>query len=238
MVFSVVAVVLIWASLAVGEEVSLKSAPLNPEFIKYLERLEPAERNFGLIPLPVDLGKHKRESFKAKVSLPSRYDLRNRGLLTSVKDQGSYGTCWAFATYGSLESHLLLRGRGSYDFSERNLINLCGYDDPWNKGGNILKSMAYLSRGSGPVPESQDPYILGPGSSPILDGTLYVENAVVLPGREDVYDNDYIKEAIYIYGGVYASMYYDKPFFNSSAKTYYCGVPGYISNHAVVLVGW
>ncbi len=39
--------------------------------------------------------------------LPSRYDLRDYGLVTPVKNQGSNNTCWSFATIGSLESALL-----------------------------------------------------------------------------------------------------------------------------------
>lgn len=225
---------------AYSEEPSLKGAPLNPEFIKYLNRVKSGGlgKNYGLIPLLFDIGKHKRESYEAKQALPSRYDLRERGLVTSVKDQGSYGTCWAFATFGALESDLLVLGRGAYDFSERNLINRCGYDDPWNTGGNILKSMAYLSRGDGPVLESQDPYSLGPGASPLYDRVLYVENTIVLPGRENVFDNEYIKEVIYEYGAVYTSMFYDDPFYDPVTKTYYCGSSGFETNHAIVLVGW
>lgn len=237
-VFAVLVLVLVLGSSVFGEELPFKSAPLNPEFIKYLERVKSGERNYGLMPLPLDLGKHKKEDFKSKIALPYRYDLRDHALVTSVKDQGSYGTCWAFATYGSLESHLLVRGKGTYDFSERNLVNRCGYDDPWNSGGNIFMSMAYLSRRSGPVYETEDPYSLGPGSSPILNGVIYVENALVLPGRENVYDNDYIKEIIYQYGAVYTSMFYDSSFYNDYYKSYYCGYSGYEPNHAVVLVGW
>lgn len=39
---------------------------------------------------------------------PSKYDLRKEGYsLSSVKDQGTFNTCWAFATYASLESCIM-----------------------------------------------------------------------------------------------------------------------------------
>ncbi len=39
--------------------------------------------------------------------VPSSYDLRDHNLVTPVKDQGRYGTCWAFAATASLESSLI-----------------------------------------------------------------------------------------------------------------------------------
>jgi len=40
-------------------------------------------------------------------SLPWKYDMRGLGLVTPPKNQGSNGTCWAFATIGALESAML-----------------------------------------------------------------------------------------------------------------------------------
>lgn len=40
--------------------------------------------------------------------LPRAYDLRDKGLCTTVKDQNPWGTCWAFGTLSSLESNILV----------------------------------------------------------------------------------------------------------------------------------
>ena len=77
--------------------------------------------------LPAALG---RES----VTYAATYDLRTMGKLTPVKNQNPYNTCWAHATYGSMES-CLLPGE-TRDFSENNLVNLHGFDLDFNDGGN------------------------------------------------------------------------------------------------------
>ncbi|NCN41190.1 hypothetical protein GW916_08055, partial [bacterium] len=44
------------------------------------------------------------------VGTPDRYDLREHGLVPSVREQ-AWGTCWIFATYRAMESNLMKTGR-------------------------------------------------------------------------------------------------------------------------------
>ena len=43
-------------------------------------------------------------------TLPSSYDSRNYNYITSVKNQGSYGSCWAHAAMASIESYMIKFG--------------------------------------------------------------------------------------------------------------------------------
>ncbi|MHC4501000.1 MAG: C1 family peptidase, partial [Planctomycetota bacterium] len=222
----------------------LGMAPVNPEFIAWREKVE----TFGLqmydeeghvlghIPSPFDWS-HLRFQ-KAAVSegaegeaQPPSYDLRTYGHVTPVRNQRACGACWAFATYGSLESWLLKNKAQNWNFSENHLKNYHGFDSAPCEGGNADKSTAYLARWSGPVDESDDPYHdwddrPSPGGPP----RKYVRSVRRFTGADD------IKDALMTYGAMYISYYTDSAYYNPDFTYYYNG--GEPTNHAVTLIGW
>ena len=137
-------------------------APLNPGFLMEGTRLMVGGAHaLGHRASPFDwshLLKSEVAATRPREGLPLSYDLRSLGYVTSVKDQGACGSCWAFATYGSLESVLLKSGGENRDFSENHLKNYHGFDWGPCDGGNADISTAYLARWGGPVNESDDPY--------------------------------------------------------------------------------
>ena len=235
----------------IAEEVTL--APLNPAFFDYfqerqviqerqvlgVQRLTLDGKALGYIPSPLELS-HLKGSFLGQVhrlvGAPTSYDLRSLGKLTPVKDQGDCGSCWSFATYGSLESNLL--PSETRDFSENNLKNTHGFDWGYCGGGNAFISSAYLARWSGPITESDDPYTPHSGSSPSgLTPQKHQQEILIIPDRAGSLDNENIKQMVMTYGAVYTTMFYDSSFYNSDYKTYYYNGSSY-SNHAVAIVGW
>lgn len=174
------------------------------------------------------------------IDLPSRYDLREEGLVTPVKDQGSSGSCWAFATLAAVESYLLKYENASYDFSENNLKNLMNYyalnGTDWDDGGNHFMGLAYLLRWSGPVDEALDPFDdYSTRSSYTLNISKHVQDAVLIPLRLGFKDNSQIKYALMTYGALYTSIYSSS--YMTYHTNYYTERPAF-SNHAITLIGW
>ena len=176
---------------------------------------------------------------------PASYDLRTESggpYLTSIRNQGSSGTCWCFASLASVESNFLMTLAETWDFSENNIAIQSGFDyDPLNGGGNTNMSMAYMSRWSGPCWETDDPYGTNgndPGTGPQpfrkLVRTMYVYNT-----------SAEIKDGVMNYGAVTVTMLWDSGD-GYNAGTYIFrrtdsipdGVTGKDADHLVAIVGW
>ena len=235
------------------------TAPMNPDF---LENWQPGSiesltlgdsygqtSGTGYKPSPVNLSglesPEGRLLLKASGSyLPSSYDLRKEGKSTAAKNQGKDGSCWAFSSMASLESYILGKERKNYDFSENNMKNLVsksypqGFDLTPDDGGNAFISTAYLSRWSGPVNESEDPYNeLSTYSPSGLHVQKHLKEALFLPDKMEPLDNEVLKRALLEYGAVYSTMYWNQAYYQEKSHTYrYIGnLP---VNHAITIVGW
>ena len=178
-----------------------------------------------------------------EVGYPSRYDLRDVNGVTTVRDQGQAGSCWAHSTLASLESYLFHNRSETWDFSENNVKNTMvyssqdGFDRTHNDGGNNLITAAYLTRWDGPIAESDDSYNDLSGVSPSNTTVAkHVQEIQILPGVN--HSDNLFKLMITNYGAISVSMWSDISYFNSEKNAYYYYGEIRGTNHAVTLVGW
>lgn len=169
--------------------------------------------------------------------LPEAYDYRTEGRAPQIGNQGSLGTCWAFASLKALESSLLPHDQIAFSVDHMSMHNsfLLSQDE----GGEYPMSMAYLLGWQGPVLETQDPY--GDGYSPDgLRPARHVQEIQILPSK----DYDAIKRAVYTEGGVQSALYTSMKDYQSESVYYnrdtnsYCYIGSEKPNHDSVIVGW
>ncbi|MFO7653850.1 MAG: C1 family peptidase [Candidatus Krumholzibacteriia bacterium] len=137
--------------------------------------------------------------------LPARWDWREHGAATPVRDQGGCGACYAFGAAGELEAQLLLQGAGSVDLSE-NSIKECNYQQSSCGGGHQYLVYNFLTR-AGVTDEACDPYqdtdVTCATGCPYLYTPLnwYAVSGSVLP------DVAALKEIVHAHGPVQTTVY-------------------------------
>ena len=202
-------------------------------------QLTSKEGNF--IPPPVDLSYLDPKWNGIQALLPSHWNWQDYGGVSAVKNQGSCGACYAFATVADLESRLLIDGAGNYDISENNAKECTWYALNTYSGGCTGGSdwwVADLFTQKGTVSESCDPYTYSSGCKTSCPFQKTLLDWLQISGSH-VPSPEVLKNYILNYGPVEAAMYASFPgfsYYNGSYTLYYPGNDA--PNHAVLIVGW
>lgn len=80
---------------------------------------------------------------KKDSSLPQYYDWRTLGKVTSVKNQGHCGSCWAFSAVAAIESAYAIKTNILENFSEQQLVD-CSTANNGCNGGLPVYGMEYV----------------------------------------------------------------------------------------------
>lgn len=168
---------------------------------------------------------------------PAAFYYKDLDKMPVVKNQGSLGTCWAFAALSALESTLL--PKEAYEFAVDHMTINNSFFGTQNDGGEYTMALAYLAAWQGPVYAADDPY--GDGVSPDnLSAVKHVQEARIIAAK----DFETIKEMVFKYGAVQTSLYTslkdekdDSEFYNAQTSAY-CYIGTEKPNHDVIIVGW
>ena len=90
------------------------------------------------------------------VEIPATVDWRSLASMKVVKNQGQCGSCWAFSTIGSVESHTEIMNGEYHSLSEQQLVDCSPYTLGC-EGGNYFFAFDYLHQ-KGSESETAYPY--------------------------------------------------------------------------------
>lgn len=197
----------------------------------------------------------------ALAALPEAFDMRKVYGIPTVKNQGSYGTCWAHGAAVSAESSLIA-SEPYIDLSELHTSYYSYYGDDQIGGGSYTTGSILAKGGNsrivtnlwaqwiGPVNESRLPY----GNTSFFDEGVNVEfmkyqadyhlkNAYSFDfddSRSNFHEvNVLVKD--FVYGGQAVSVSYMSDKTNNTNKLYNTSNtkrPPRFANHGVAIVGW
>jgi len=166
-------------------------------------------------------------------ALPAAY----MGYYSSIKDQGSCGSCWAFGAVGLLECMIVkATGVDTVDLSEQYMLSCNPYG--WDCNGGFWPNDMLVNPGA--ALESCSPYVASmvpcntSCATPYhIQSWAFVTQDYVVPPTAD------IKQAIYTYGAVQAGVYVNTKFQWYTGGTFSgCAKNARYTNHAIILCGW
>ncbi len=165
-------------------------------------------------------------------ALPSAYT----GYYTSIKNQASCGSCWAFSTCAQTESEILRKDGVHKDLSEQWLVS-CNTDG-WGCNGGWFAFDYHVNPGAAlescfPYSATDEPCYTGCSYPYSINSWAYVGSSSGVPTTTA------IKTAIYNHGAVAVAVYVTSSFQAYTGGVYNsCAWFVWSVNHAVQLVGW
>lgn len=185
------------------------------------------------------------------VVLPASYDMRNVNgvnLLPPIRNQKSFGTCWAHAALASVETNMIKKGyvNSGVDYAERHLAYFshtknAALGDGADKvsgnygkycGGNAQQATGTLAGWYGAAEETAFPYE-GCSATDTIDEKYRTSSVAHLTASNQLKEASDIKKAIMQVGAVQGSYYAadtDGKYVYRTGRT--------DTNHAISIVGW
>ena len=233
----------------------LSAIPKDEFEVEKLGALEHESYAMGLLETPEEMRVNTPEdqaffdAFYAatdRTDIPTHYDLRAQNQITPVKNQGSCGSCAAFAATAVHETCLARAGvpLEGLDLSEQQLLD-CGYDYKGQanacSGATVGVYQEWLAeKGNGRTAHEADyPYQDRDPNYSCQAKPMWNSGAVVYHAATDYGCNeDKMKALIWEFGAVSTGIYASDSGFKNNYKEVFDQCSSSKINHAVTVVGW
>ena len=171
-------------------------------------------------------------------------DWRNFGgtnYVTPPKDQMDCGSCWAFSTTGALESYTLIHGgyTTGLDLSEQIMISCSGAGSCG--GGSIDRAASFIQQTGLPV-DRMDPYVDANGTCAKAVANWQAATDKISAwewiNTGSAANLATVKNALYTYGPLVASMRVYADFYSYGGGVYSYTSGPFEGNHAILVIGY
>jgi C1A family cysteine protease len=139
--------------------------------------------------LKAEVGSYGCKTFSSSASgAPSSIDWRQKGAVTSVKDQGQCGSCWTFSSTGAVEGAWAIAKGQLVDLSEQELVDCAtgvSYGSHGCNGGQMEGAFKFIIE-NGQCALSSYPYTAKDGSCQKCSAVAHISSC------SDVKPNDQI----------------------------------------------
>ena len=187
--------------------------------------------------LKAEVGSYGCKSFSSSAAgAPSSIDWRNKGAVTSVKDQGQCGSCWTFSATGAVEGAWAISKGQLIDLSEQELVDCAtgiSYGSHGCNGGQMEGAFKFVIE-HGQCSLASYPYTAKDGTCKTCSAVAHISSC------SDVKPNDQISlKAAVAKQPVAVAISADTKLFQSYSSGVITSTSCYTTlNHGVLVVGY
>lgn len=171
--------------------------------------------------------------------MPGSVDWRAQGAVTEIKNQGSCGSCWAFAAVAATEGLVKIATGELISMSEQQVLDCTGGISSCS-GGDINAALRYVAASGGLQPEAAYAYVGQQGACRGFGATPNSAASVGAPQWAGLYGDEGVLEQLVASQPIAVAVEATDPDFRHYRSGVYAGSPscGQRINHAVTVVGY